>query len=162
MCSSDLKIHTSSDSDIAGVNVVATETSDDSGIFEATLRLSQNEQSNTNRLHAKSGDTIIAKYKDMTLPAPYSVDDEQDMLTKAFVGTFTEQSLLIDKIYLSDSLGKQIQQPHQNQKLQIITPIQNTDLNPQNFINIIQITNDSGSVVSISWITGTQIGRAHV
>jgi hypothetical protein len=151
----NIKIDASSDSDVAGVNVVATETSDDSGIFEATLRLSQNEQSNANRLHAKSGDTIIAKYKDMTLPAPYSIDDEEDISTNASVGTFTEHSLLIDKIYLSDSLGKQIQQPHLNQKLQIITPIQNTELNPQNFINIIQITSDSGSVVSISWITGT-------
>ena len=91
----------------------------------------------------------------MTLPAPYSVDDEQDISAKASVGTFTDKSVLIDKIYLSDALGKQIQQPYQNQKLQIITHIQNMDQNQQNFINIIQITNASDSVVSISWITGS-------
>ena len=151
----DIKIDVTSDSDVAGINVVATETSNDSGIFEATLILSQNEQSNANRLHAQLGDTIIAKYKDMTLPAPYSVDDEQDISAKASVGTFTDKSVLIDKIYLSDALGKQIQQPYQNQKLQIITHIQNMDQNQQNFINIIQITNASDSVVSISWITGS-------
>lgn len=152
----NVTVDVSSDSDSAGINVIATETNDESGIFEATITLTQNDQSSGNRLRALSGDTITAKYTDRTLPQPYSVDDDLDITAKSVIDSDLPGTakITIDKIYLADSQGKQITNPTQNQQMQIVTQIQNLRQQEQSFTNIIQITDDSGSVVSLSWITG--------
>jgi len=150
----DLKIDVSSDSDSAGVNVVATETDDESGIFEAVIILTQSDESSGNRLHALPDDTITAIYKDRTLPAPDSISDELDIIAKSQVGSDSTSQIAIDEIYLADSQGKQIKSPNINQQLQVITQIQNLESYRQDFTNIIQITDKSGSVVSLSWIVG--------
>ena len=151
----DLKIDVSSDSDSAGVNVVATETDDESGIFEAVITLTQSDESSGNRLRALPSDAITAIYKDRTLPAPDSISDELDIVAKSQVGSGSTSQIAIDEIYLADSQGKQIKSPNINQQLQVITQIQNLESYRQDFTNIIQITDKSGSVVSLSWIVGS-------
>lgn len=152
----DLTIDVSSDSDSAGIKVVATETDDESGIFEAVIILTQSDESSGNRLRALPGDTLTAIYKDRTLPAPNSIQDELDIMSRSFVGSDLPSTsrIAIGEIYLADSQGKQIEFPSTNQQIQIITQIQNLESYKQDFTNIIQITNESGVIVSLSWIVG--------
>lgn len=153
----DVTIDVSSDSDSAGISVVATETNDESGIFEATIILTQNSESSGNRLHTLPGDALTAIYQDRTLPEPHSIEDELDVTTKSLVDSDTPstQRIAIDKIYLADSQGSKIQYPNEGQQLQIITKIQNLQSYKQDFTNIIQVTDSSGTIVSLSWISGS-------
>lgn len=152
----DLKIDVSSDSDSAGIEVVATETDDESGVFEAVIILTQSDESSGNRLRALPGDSITAIYQDRTLPAPDSIQDELDIISKSFVGSDAPSTsrIAISEIYLANSQGQQVEFPNTNQQIQIITQIQNLESYRQDFTNIIQITNENGAVVSLSWIVG--------
>ena len=147
----------SSDSDSAGVSVTATETSDDSGIFAAVISLSENDESSGNRLRALPSDTVTAIYHDRTLPEPYSVEDELDITTKSPVDSSTPSTsrISIGNIYLADSSGNQITSPQQNEQIQIVTPIQNLQNYQQDVTNLIQITNQDGQVISLSWVIGS-------
>jgi hypothetical protein len=151
----------SSDSDSAGISVVATETDDESGVFEAAIVMTQNSESSGNRLRALPGDTLSAVYHDRTLPEPYSIEDELDVTTKSLIESDTPstQRIAIDQIYLADSQGNQIQHPSQGQQVQIITQIQNLQQYQQDFTNIIQVTDSSGATVSLSWVTGSLTGE---
>lgn len=152
----DIRIDVSSDSDSAGIKIVATETDDESGVFEAVIILTQSDDSSGNRLRALPGDSITAIYKDRTLPAPDSIQDELDIISKSFVGSDSPSTsrIAISEIYLANSQGQQIEFPNTNQQIQIVTQIQNLESYRQDFTNIIQITNENGAVVSLSWIVG--------
>jgi hypothetical protein len=76
-----ISIDVSSDSDLAGIEVIAIETSESSGIFVATITFTQNLSSSGNRLLALPEDEIYAKYDDHTLPKPYSTSDSLEIIT---------------------------------------------------------------------------------
>ncbi len=153
----DVEIDVYSDSDSSGITVVATETDDESGIFEAEIILTPNDDSSGNRLRALPTDTITAIYKDRTLPKPYSTQDELDIISKSLIDSDSSatERIAIDQIYLADSQGNQIEFPQRNKQVQIITKIQNMQGYGQDFTNIIQITDKAGTIVSLSWIAGT-------
>ena len=68
-----LPVQIFSDSDVAGIEVDAVETSESSGLFTANVFLSQTLSSSANRLYFRYlVMTIFAKYDDNTLPKPYS------------------------------------------------------------------------------------------
>ena len=152
----DIQVDVSSDSDSAGVTVTATETDDSSGIFEAVIILTQSDESSGNRLRALSGDTITATYQDRTLPKPYSVSDELEVVAKSAIDSdlLNNSKVSIDEIFLADSQGNKIDSPTANNQMQIITHIQNPQQKQQNFVNIIQVTDKSGVIVSLSWVSG--------
>jgi len=75
----NLTLQVFSDSDAAGIEVNAVETSGSSGSFVATISLSQNSPSSGNRLFAVPEDEIFAKYDDYTLPKPYSTSDNLEI-----------------------------------------------------------------------------------
>ena len=80
-----LPIHVFSDSDKAGILVDAIETQKESGIFETTVTFTQNSDSNGNRVFAMSGDAIYAQYTDHTLPEPYRINDDLDIVAESRV-----------------------------------------------------------------------------
>ncbi len=84
-------VELSSDSDLAGIFIDAIETEQDSGLFEAVVSFSQNSASGGNRLFAKTGDSIYAKYNDNTLPSPYSISDNLDIQTTSKLELETTQ-----------------------------------------------------------------------
>jgi hypothetical protein len=151
-----VKVTVSSDSDLAGISVVATETDNDSGIFEAVIGLTQTDTSSGNRLRVIPGDTITAKYVDRTLPAPYGISDEQDIITHATVESNIPdtQKVSITDFYLADSGGKQISELRTDQRIQIVNKIHNNENYPQEFTCIIQISDSEDIVISLSWISG--------
>ena len=74
-------VEVSSDSDLAGIDVEAVETDESSGVFIATISFTQNLSSSGNRLLALPGDEIHAKYIDYTLPKPYSISDNLEVIS---------------------------------------------------------------------------------
>ena len=152
----NLPIHIFSESDVAGIEVNAVETSESSGAFVATVSLSQSSSSSGNRLYSLPGDKIFAKYDDHTLPKPYSISDNLEIQTFARVDSSIPQIERIQNspITFSDGLGNPLQSFSQNSQLQIVGTISNNHEFNQNFVYFFQVKNDKNSVESISWIQG--------
>ena len=145
-----------SDSDIAGIKVNAIETSESSGLFIATISLSQTSSSSGNRLYSLPGDKIFAKYDDHTLPKPYSTLDNLAIETFAGVDSVIPPINLLENspIFLSDSLGNQLLSFSSNHQMQMVGTITNDQNFTQKFVYLFQVKNASNSVESISWIQG--------
>ena len=145
-----------SDSDIAGIEVNAIETSKSSGLFIATVSLSQTLPSSGNRLYSSLGDEIFAKYDDHTLPKPYSTLDNLEIITTARTDSPIPPIERLDnsRIVLSDSLGNQLESFLPNNQMQIVGTIINDHNFKQKFVYLFQVKNITDSVESISWIQG--------
>jgi len=150
-----------SDSDIAGVKVTAVETSERSGVFVATIILTQNNSSSGQRLFAMPGDEIFAKYNDYTLPKPYTTSDNLEITTFARVGSSIPslEKLTISSIILTDSSGKPKKSFQENNQIQIVGSIKNEQIINQKFVLLIQIKDNTESVESISWMSGELSGN---
>lgn len=149
-------IQVSSDSDIAGIEVDGIETSESSGMFVATISLSQTSTSSGNRLYSIPGDKISAKYDDYTLPKPYSISDNLAIETFALVDSSIPPIERIDNlpIKFSDSLGNSLQSFSPDNQLQIVGTIVNPNEFDQKFVYLFQVKNDNNFVESISWVQG--------
>jgi len=145
-----------SDSDIAGIKVNAVESTESSGLFTATVSLSQTLSSSGNRLYSIPGDEIFAKYDDYTLPKPYSTSDNLGIETFARIDSSIPQINLLEnsQIFLSDSLGNQLLSFSSNHQMQMVGTITNDQNFKQKFIYLFQVKNDVSYVESISWIQG--------
>tara|TARA_B110000008_G_scaffold127620_1_gene130149 strand:+ start:26 stop:1204 length:1179 start_codon:yes stop_codon:yes gene_type:complete len=144
-----------SDSDSGGIQVIATETSERSGDFIASIALSTSTSSG-NRLYAIPGDSIFAKYDDHTLPKPYSKSDEKSIQTSAIVDHSIPaiNRIQITPISFSDSFGNPLTSYISESQMQIVGTIENQIIFDQEFIYFFQIKNSANSVISLSWIQG--------
>ena len=144
-----------SDSDSGGIQVIATETSERSGDFIASIALSTSTSSG-NRLYAIPGDSIFAKYDDHTLPKPYSKSDEKSIQTSAIVDHSIPAINRIQTmpISFSDSFGNPLTSHISESQMQIVGTIENQIIFDQEFIYFFQIKNSANSVISLSWIQG--------
>ena len=151
-----IEVKISSDSDAAGILVKAIETSENSGLFKASISFTQNQRSSGNRLFAMPDDLLHAKYDDRTLPLPYSIKDSLEISSEAkFVSDILPiERISIVKSFIADSSGKIITAPTRNEQLQIAGTVHNNQNYDQNFVFIIQIKEHDGAVVSLSWIEG--------
>jgi len=145
-----------SDSDIAGIEVNAIETSESSGLFVATISLSQTLTSSGNRLYSLPGDEIFAKYDDNTLPKPYSTSDNLGIETSARTDSSIPpiERLGTSQIIFSDSFGNQLQSFSSHSQMQIVGTITNDHDFKQKFVYLFQVKNSADYVESISWIQG--------
>jgi hypothetical protein len=149
-------IQVSSDSDAAGIEVTAVETSESSGVFVTTITFTQNLSSSGTRLLALPEDEIYAKYDDHTLPKPYSTSDNLEIITLAKVTSSIPsiEKLTNSQITLTDSSGKPMNSFHENNRIQIVGSIKNKQLFDQKFVYLVQIKDHTDSVVSLSWMSG--------
>jgi len=152
----NLPVQIFSDSDVAGIEVNAVETSESSGSFIATISLSQNSASSGNRLYSLPGDEIFAKYDDHTLPKPYSTSDNLEIETSATVDSSIPpiERIQNSPITFSDGLGNPMESFSQNSQMQIVGTIGNNHDFTQNFVYLFQIKNDKNFVESLSWVKG--------
>ncbi len=74
-----------SDSDAQGIELTVTETHKSSGVFEGTVFFTTTELSSNLKLRVSEGDTITAKYKDNTLPVPYKISDDLEVIDDAII-----------------------------------------------------------------------------
>ena len=144
-----------SDSDSGGIQIIATETSERSGDFIASIALSTSTSSG-NRLYAIPGDSIFAKYDDHTLPKPYSKSDEKSIQTSAIVDHSIPaiNRIQTTPISFSDSFGNPLTSYISESQMQIVGTIENQIIFDQEFIYFFQIKNSDDSVISLSWIQG--------
>ena len=152
----NLPIQIFSDSDVAGIEVSAVETSESSGSFIATVSLSQNSPSSGNRLYSLPGDRIFAKYDDYTLPEPYS---KSDNLAVEIIATVDLSIPPIERIKnspitFSDGFGNSLQSFSTNSQMQIVETVSNEHNFNQKFVYVFQVKNDKNIIESLSWIQG--------
>lgn len=159
-----IPIQISSDSDVAGIEVDAIETSESSGMFVTTISFTQNTSSSGNRLFAMPGDTIFAKYDDHTLPKPYTISDNLQITTLANVDSSipTLQRLQSFPIVLSDASGNPLTLFSTNDQMQIVGKISNEQNFKQKFVYLFQVKDEDNFVVSISWIQGEISGNQNL
>ncbi len=159
-----ISIDVSSDSDLAGIEVIAIETSESSGIFVATITFTQNLSSSGNRLLALPEDEIYAKYDDYTLPKPYSTSDNLEIITLSKVVSSIPplEKLTNSQITLTDSLGKPLTSLQENNRIQIVGSIKNEQNFNQKFVYLIQVKDHTNTVISLSWITGELSGKQNL
>ena len=152
----NLPVQLFSDSDVAGIQVNAVETSAGSGSFIATVSLSQNSHSSGNRLYSLPGDEIFAKYDDYTLPQPYSVSDSLAIQTSASADSSIPPIQRIESlpITFSDGLGNALESFSQNSQIHIVGIISNDHDFAQKFVYVLQVKNDENVVESLSWVQG--------
>ena len=152
----NLPIQIFSDSDVAGIEVNAVETSESSGSFVATISLSQNSPSSGNRLYSLPGDEIFAKYDDYTLPKPYSKSDNLAIETAATVDSAIPpiQRIKNSPITFSDGLGNSLESFSSNSQMQIVGTISNDHDFNQKFFYMFQVKNDKNITESLSWVQG--------
>ena len=150
------EVEVSSDSDVAGILVNVVETSEDSGMFVASIFFTQSQSSSGNRLFAIPDDSIRVKYDDYTLPTPYSISDNLEISSQAkFVSNIPPiDRITIKNNVISDSFGELILAPKTNDRLQIVGTVHNNQEYEQDFVFVIQIKEADGAVVSLSWIRG--------
>ena len=155
-----IPVQISSDSDAAGIEVSAIESSESSGAFFATITFTQNLPSSGNRLLVLPGDEIYAKYDDHTLPQPYSTSDNLEIITLAKVSSSVAPLERLDTspIQLTDGLGNQMTSFQSNDRIQIVGSVTNTQSFNQEFVYLVQIKNSEDSVVSLSWMAGELSG----
>jgi len=147
-------IHVSSNSDLSGIEVSATETSESSGIFVATISFTQNQSSSGNRLFVIPGDMIFVKYDDYTLPSPYSISDKLEIKASANIDSSIPllQRLTSLPISLSDAFGNPLTSFSANDQIQIVGTVSNEQNFKQKFIYLFQVKDENNTVVSVSWI----------
>lgn len=148
----DIKVY--SDSDYDGITVRATETSVNSGLFEAIVILTTG-PSKENRLHTVDGDTITAKYVDTTLPADQTAE-ELEVTGTAIVGARGPplERVPVADLRLYNTKGNRITEIAIDQQVEIITDLRSSEDKPQKFAYLAQITNEKDEIVLLSWIDG--------
>lgn len=145
-----------SDSYPEGLTLTLYETSLNSGVFEKTIVL-HNKRSAPNILYTQDGDTITAKYVDFTLPPPYKSTEKLEKNATAFAGSTgppleraPASSLRIQSLH-NDVIKTPIQA---NQQIQLVADLENQMNVEQKFAYLVQIQDESGFTVSLSWLTG--------
>jgi hypothetical protein len=151
--SDTIPVEISSDSDVAGITVDATETGENSGIFVANVSFTPYDRSSGNRLHAILDDRLYAKYVDHTLPSPYNINDDFDVITESVLSSNAPSvgKVTLENVILADSLGMTIQEPMLGQQLQVVAEIENKQDYDQPFVYLVQVKDSAGTVMTLSW-----------
>jgi len=155
--SDTIPVEISSDSDVAGITIDATETSENSGIFVANVSFTPYDRSSGNRLHAILDDRLYAKYVDHTLPSPYNTNDDFDIITESVLSSNTPSAdkVTLENVILTDSLGMTIQEPMLGQQLQVVAEIENKQDYDQPFVYLVQVKDSADTVMTLSWFKGS-------
>lgn len=152
-----LPIRIYSDSDKTGIEVSLSERIENGGIFERWIVFSD-KFSSSERLKVEEGDSIIAEYKEQTLPNPYSYNDELIISASSQIGKPRIQHL--SRIKVSDF---QILDTNRKKLSKIVKREENIEFNAllvnkqsksQKFGVILQIKDKFGIVAHIASISG--------
>ena len=154
-----IKVFVWSDTDPKGIIITAFETHVNSGVFEGTAQISE-DQSTQYQIRVTEGDSIHAKYVDTSLP-PESKSGSLEVTASSFVGVSCPpiERVPATSIGIFDKDGNQIEKAKVDQQIQIRSDLTNPTSFNQTFAYIVQIQNKERIMVSLSWLSG-KIGRA--
>ena len=145
-----------SDTASGGISLAVTETNEATGIFEGTVFFTVTDASSGSRLRVSEGDTITAEYEDNTLPDPYSTADELDITATATIGTIVPplERAPAGNLRAVDAFGNSLNTVQVDQQIQVQADLSNTQDRNQEFAYLLQVQDENGVTVSLSWITG--------
>ena len=158
-----LKVVVWSSTDRGGLSLVLRETGAKTGIFEEVITFVLDEQSSGTRLRVSEGDTITVKYTDRTLPPPAALSangfetiEVEELFASAKIGylTSTLARAVASEPRIVDEKGEILKYVTAGQQLLIQVEITNSQNRKQPFTYIIQIKDELGSTLSLSWLTG--------
>lgn len=157
----DLKVWSDSHKD--GIMVSVVETGNDTGIFRGAVKLVA-ESSDVNKLKVKDGDKIHVLYVDRTLPTPFTYSSEIMMSATSFIGKITpplQRFTLTDPIII-DKNNKILEQIKTGQKIFIGAKVTNMQEKKESFVFLMQITNQSGTVMHLSHVSSSILPKQSV
>jgi hypothetical protein len=152
-----------STTDRGGLLVTLRETGDRTGIFEEIITFTPDEESTGTRLRVTEGDTITGKYTDNTLPAPAALDAQQtftveveELFASALIGARVPplERAVASEPELVDQTGQILTDITEGSQVLIQSEIVNSQTKKQPFAYIVQIKDDNGVTISLSWVTG--------
>ena len=146
-----------SDSDAGGIDLTVIETNEATGIFEGTVFFTVDDKSSGHRLRVSEGDTVTAEYEDNTLPDPYTTADELDITSTTFIGTVVPplERAPASNPAIVDAFGNVLETVSVDQQVQVTADLSNGQDREQAFAYLIQIQDENGVTVALSWITGS-------
>ncbi|MGI0010843.1 MAG: hypothetical protein ACREAE_05540 [Nitrosopumilaceae archaeon] len=148
-----------SDSDSGGTTITAVETDVNTGIFEGHITFTEKDLSSGDRLFISEGDKIYARYTDRTVPEPYSVQDEVDIeTTSSFEPAISMlNSITQDNLRIIDNGGNILNSSATENQIFVQSHLINKIDKPVQFAYIVQIRDEDGTVVNLSWMTGMMV-----
>ena len=146
-----------SDSDSGGIDLMVTETSEMSGVFEGTVFFTTTDESSGHRLRVSEGDTVTVEYEDNTLPNPYNTSDELEIAGTAIIGTIIPplERAPAANARVVDAFGNSLSEVSVDQQVQIEADLVNGTDGDQSFAYLVQVQDGNGVTVSLAWITGS-------
>ncbi|MFQ5940407.1 MAG: hypothetical protein ACE5KA_01745 [Nitrososphaerales archaeon] len=142
-----------SNSDIEGIDLELQETGKSSGLFEASLALSQ-ERSGDKSLFVSPSDVIVVVYKDVTIPSVSKNIVTKDLFATASIGSIT-RGIMISRPLLVDQNDNDISSVEERTQTIIQTSITNVQADEEAFVYVVHIIDDDGFTSKISFATGT-------
>jgi len=152
-----------STTDRGGLAVVLRETGDRTGIFEEIISFTPDEESTGTRLRVSEGDTITAKYTDRTLPAPAALAADfiftvevEELFASALIGAIVPplERAVASEPELVDQTGAALTDVTVGSQVLVQSEITNSQTKKQPFAYIVQIKDENGVTISLSWVTG--------
>ncbi|MFQ5970181.1 MAG: hypothetical protein ACE5J2_06800 [Nitrososphaerales archaeon] len=158
-----LQVRVWSATDRGGLLVTLRETGDRTGIFEELLTFTLDEESTGTRLRVSEGDTITAKYTDKTLPPPAALSESgvetvevEELFAFANIGYLIPplERAVASEPNIVDRAGESLMELSVSEQVLIQSEITNSQKKKQPFAYIVQIKDDEGATLSLSWVTG--------
>ncbi len=158
-----LQVRVWSTADRGGLLVTLRETGDRTGVFAEFLTFTLDEESTGTRLRVSEGDTITVKYTDNTLPAPAALSangfetvEVEEIFASASIGYLTSplERAVASEPEIVDSRGESVSSLMASEQVLIQSEITNSQKKNQPFAYIVQIKDEGGATVSLSWVTG--------
>ena len=141
---------------IGGIELTLTETQEASGIFEGTVEFDPESASDGHRLQVTEGDIITAAYDDETLPKPNN-GDTLEITATTLIGSIVPplERAPASNPAIVDAFGNSLASVSADQQVQITADLTSGQDRDQDFAYLVQIQDEDGVTIALSWITGT-------
>ena len=138
---------------LGGITLTVTETQEASGIFEGTVEFDPDQASQGHRLQVTEGDIVTAEYDDYTLPD----NDDLTISATALIGSIVPplERAPASNPAIVDAFGNALASVSVDQQVQITADLTSGQDRDQDFAYLVQIQNEDGVTVELSWIAGT-------
>ena len=138
---------------LGGITLTVTETQEASGIFEGTVEFDPDEASQGHRLQVTEGDIVTAEYDDFTLPD----NDDLTITATTLIGSIVPplERAPASNPSIVDAFDNALASVSVDQQVQITADLTSGQDRDQDFAYLVQIQNEDGVTIALSWITGT-------
>ena len=152
----DMVVH--SETFLGGITLTVTETQEASGIFEGAVEFDPDEASQGHRLQVTEGDIVTAEYDDYTLPD----NDDITVTATTLIGSIVPplERAPASNPAIVDAFGTAIASVSVDQQVQITADLTSGQDRDQDFAYLVQIQNEDGVTVQLTWLAGTLGGGA--